>query len=190
MLLTSSLSSCHHQRGVALIMALVFLTLLTILGVTAMSSSSLEEKMATNTRDRNLAFQAAETALIAAETWMAGLGSEPNFLAGNADDKGLYTFDPTDADPIWETVVWTGTKVVAYPCTPDDGTPSDSAGCDNGTTKTEISRVKTQPRYIIEKMGLADSTIPNTWAYRITARGTGGSDAAVVMLQSTYVRSF
>lgn len=189
MLLTSSLSSCHNQRGVALIMALVFLTLLTILGVTAMSTSSLEEKMATNTRDRNLAFQAAETALLAAETWMAGLGSEPNFLAGNADDKGLYTFDPAALDPIWETVVWTGTKVVAYPCTPDDTTPSNSSGCVGGT-KTEISKVSTQPKYIVEKMGLADSAIPGTYAYRITARGTGGSNAAVVMLQSVYVRAF
>lgn len=189
MSLIPSSPACHNQRGVALIMALVFLTLLTILGVTAMSTSSLEEKMATNTRDRNLAFQAAETALLAAETWMTGLGAEPNFLAGTADDKGLYTFDATAPDPIWETVNWNGTKVVAYPCTPDDGTPSDSSSCVGGT-KSEISKVSTQPKYIVEKMGLADSAVPGTYAYRITARGTGGSNAAVVMLQSVYVRAF
>lgn len=188
MLLTLSTPSCHRQRGVALIMALVFLTLLTLIGVTAMSTTSLEEKMATNTRDRNLAFQAAETALIAAETWMNGLATEPSPWADAT--KGRYDFDPTAANPIWETAgIWDGANVVAYPCTPTDTTPSVSSSCVGGT-KTEISKVAKQPRYIVEKMGLADSSVPNTFAYRITARGTGSSNAAVVMLQSTYVRAF
>jgi type IV pilus assembly protein PilX len=189
MLLTPASPSCHNQRGVALIMALVFLTLLTLIGVTAMSTTSLEEKMATNTRDRNLAFQAAETALLAAETWMAGLASEPGGGTWADATRGRYDFDPAAIDPIWETNIWDGTNIVAYPCTPDDTTPSDSTSCVAGT-KTEISKVARQPRYVVEKMGVADATVPNTFAYRITARGTGSSNAAVVMLQATYVRAF
>ena len=49
------------QRGAALIMALVILLILTILGVTAMSTSSLEQKMAGNIQDLTRAFQAAES---------------------------------------------------------------------------------------------------------------------------------
>jgi Tfp pilus assembly protein PilX len=49
------------QRGAALIMALVILFILTILGVTAMSTSSLEQKMAGNIQDLTRAFQAAES---------------------------------------------------------------------------------------------------------------------------------
>lgn len=185
--LTRTSPSFHRQRGVALIMALVFLTLLTIIGVTSMSTSSLEEKMATNTRDRNLAFESAETALVAAENWIAGLGSEPSPWADAT--KGRYAFDPTLATPLWDTAVWTGTNLVAYPCTPSDTSPSNSSSCVGGT-KVEISRVATQPKYIVEKMGPVDSSTPNTIAFRITARGTGGSNAAVVMLQSVYVRTF
>lgn len=51
------------QRGAALIMALVILLILTILGVTAMSTSSLEQKMAGNIQDLTRAFQAAESGI-------------------------------------------------------------------------------------------------------------------------------
>lgn len=56
----------RHQRGMALIMSLVILMILTILGVTAMGTASLEEKMAGNTQEINKAFQAAESGLIQA----------------------------------------------------------------------------------------------------------------------------
>jgi len=51
------------QRGVALVVALVFLLLLTILGVTVMNTSALEGRMAGNTQETNRAFHAAESAL-------------------------------------------------------------------------------------------------------------------------------
>jgi len=44
-----------------LAMALVILLILTILGITAMSTSSLEQKMAGNIQDMTRAFQAAES---------------------------------------------------------------------------------------------------------------------------------
>ena len=55
--------SPRAQRGAVLIVALLFLTILTILGVTAMTTTTFEERMAGNTRDVSLAFQAAEAAL-------------------------------------------------------------------------------------------------------------------------------
>lgn len=55
-----SCGSSLQQRGSALIIALVFLLILTLLGVSAMQGTSQEEKMAGNLRDLNLAFQGAE----------------------------------------------------------------------------------------------------------------------------------
>lgn len=52
-----------HQRGIALVIALIFLLVLTILGVTVMSTASLEGRMAGNTQETNRAFQGAESAL-------------------------------------------------------------------------------------------------------------------------------
>ena len=59
-------STAAHQSGAVLIISLIMLLLLTLIGTTSMQSTSLEEKMAGNMRDKNLAFQAAESALAAA----------------------------------------------------------------------------------------------------------------------------
>lgn len=52
----------QSQSGVALIIGLVLLITLTILGIGTLSTTSLEQRMAGNMGDLNLAFNAAETA--------------------------------------------------------------------------------------------------------------------------------
>lgn len=53
----------HIQQGATLIVALVFLLVLTIAGVTAMRFSTFEERMASNTQFRNQVFQQAQNEL-------------------------------------------------------------------------------------------------------------------------------
>jgi len=53
----------QRQTGAALIVSLVLLLIMTVLGVTAMRTTTLQERMAGNLRDNNLAFQDAEAAL-------------------------------------------------------------------------------------------------------------------------------
>lgn len=55
--------SLRRQRGAALVMALVILLILTLLGITAMGTSSLQEKMAGNIQEATRAFEAAESGL-------------------------------------------------------------------------------------------------------------------------------
>lgn len=52
-----------QQRGMALIVALVFLLLLTLLGLNSMQNATLQEKMSNSVQFRNQSFQAAEAAL-------------------------------------------------------------------------------------------------------------------------------
>ena len=61
-----------RQNGAVLIFCLVFLAILTALGITGMESTILEERMSGNMRDFNLAFQAAESALKNGEGWLDG----------------------------------------------------------------------------------------------------------------------
>lgn len=51
------------ERGTVLVMAMVILLVLTIIGVTAMNTSSIEAKMATNIQESNRAFTAAESGM-------------------------------------------------------------------------------------------------------------------------------
>src|SRR5690625_2571231 len=55
--------SWQTQRGVALIVALILLFVVTLLGLTAIRGTVLQNKMAANQYDRQLAFQAAASAL-------------------------------------------------------------------------------------------------------------------------------
>lgn len=59
---TSGLLSPHREKGAALIIGLVLLMALTIIGVSVLSTTSLEQRMAGNMSDLNLAFNSAETA--------------------------------------------------------------------------------------------------------------------------------
>ena len=58
----------QNQRGIALPMALLFLLVMTLLGVTALRITTMEEQMASNARVREIAFNAAETTLRFAES--------------------------------------------------------------------------------------------------------------------------
>ncbi len=55
--------SSRNQNGAVLIVALVMLLLLTIIGISSMRGTSMQERMAGNLRDQSQAFQAAETSL-------------------------------------------------------------------------------------------------------------------------------
>lgn len=71
--------SLIHQTGAALITGLIFLVVLSMIGVTAARMSTLEERMSGNMRDRSLAMQAAEMALRDAEADLNNI-----FLTGSA----------------------------------------------------------------------------------------------------------
>lgn len=85
----------RQQKGAVLLVALVMLLLLTIIGVTSMRGTSLQENMANNLKERQLAFQAAEAALRAGERratrerwWLRGQDRGECF-DGNVDNLNL-----------------------------------------------------------------------------------------------------
>lgn len=53
-----------RQQGVALVVSLVLLIVLTLLGLSAMDSTIIETRMASNNQERNYAFHAAEAGLV------------------------------------------------------------------------------------------------------------------------------
>jgi type IV pilus assembly protein PilX len=73
------------QRGMVLLVCLVMLLLLTMIGITAMSNSTLQERLVGNTRDQNTAFQAAEAALRVGEAFVR------QQVEASADPGTLFT---------------------------------------------------------------------------------------------------
>jgi type IV pilus assembly protein PilX len=58
----------QKMRGATLVVALIMLVLIAIIGFGAMQTTTMEEKMSGNLRDKNISFQAAEAGL--RERWV------------------------------------------------------------------------------------------------------------------------
>ena len=145
--------SPRSQRGAALIISLIFLLLLTIIGVTASQTTILQERMAGNVKDRNMAFQASEAALRAGEIWL------------NANSATLL-----NASKISSPGGWNG---VAVP--PPNGT---LAGFDSNLAGDPVFHAG-PPERIRVGIGLPAAY---RIIYPVTSRAVGGTANAVVTL--------
>lgn len=184
-----SFNSRHTQQGFVLIVALILLLVLTILGLAAAQSTSLEERMAGNYRNNTLAFQAAEAGIRAAESCLlAGTSACSGFTA---DANGVYLFSPaappppsTATTPLWNVAgFWTTAgNTLSY----------------TAASSVNFPNVASQPQIIIEQMPPVAQPggnigtqqygggAPGIQLYRITALGTGGDNSANVMLQAIF----
>lgn len=88
-----------RQQGFILIVCLVLLFVVTALGLTTMRSTGLELKMAGSMKDRSAAFEAAEQALKAGESWLASvtLTKNTSYYAGCTPGSGIC-FNSTCVD--------------------------------------------------------------------------------------------
>ncbi len=172
-----------YEKGATLFTALIFLIMLSVLGVNLAQMSSLEERMAGNNRNQDLAFQAAEAALKYVET---------NLTAGVI----LHTKIPVPANNTSGTVTAAGLRAINV-CLPNNasywnGTGSaDCAGTTqqfawtSGTARTaplSLNNIASQPMYIVERL----ANVGTTEKYRVTARGVGGDSNVVVILQAMF----
>lgn len=75
---------CRAQQGMALFVSLIFLLLLTIIGVVGMQNATLQEKMAGNSKFKNESLQYAESGLRAGEDVIADAVAEGTSLICDA----------------------------------------------------------------------------------------------------------
>lgn len=170
------------QKGVVLVITLVLLLIVTLLASSSVQLSTIYGRMARNITDTNVAFRAAEAALLEAE---AIAEAETSLTAYQANAEGKYEIVGITELPRWDDPdvdLWSGTNSVAV-------TYGDGAS---------------QPRYIIEfvktllseddRLNLDNvgggSGADRTQVFRIIARGTGKTNSAEVLLQSTYGKKF
>lgn len=169
--------SQHQQRGMVLLVSMVFMLIITIIASEAMQSANLQERMAGNAKDVNLAFQAAEAALREGEAVLAGVNVGPFNGSG-----GMYESCPDPSDD-------------RQACSSPDWNAYNSSGW-SSVADFNDSAAK-QPEFIIEQMAssLAGSdsldfgqVVPTAGFYRVIARGYGASDRTMVVLTTSYRR--
>lgn len=157
----------------ALVIALVFLLLMTMIGVTAMRTATQQERMAGNMRDRHLALQAAEVALRVGEEEVNAAVVPPSPASGD-HYYAEFEHEDTGTDELWwKEFDWdndAGVKIIDV-----EGTQG--------------------ARFVIEELDsvqgqggvtVTGEALQELFFYRVTARGTGASETSKVLLQSTF----
>ncbi len=173
------------QAGSALIISLIFLIVMSLIGITAMQNTTLEEKMAGNMRDHDLSFQAAEAALRDAEEWLG---------PGNLTSRPPACTNPLLCD-VWEKNYLIGFVDLTVPDDTWWSANSHEYGADTGAGN--LTEVSSDPRYLIEEVDFVpDSLVRGIGVptgrnfYGVTALGAGGTAAAQTVVETTFTRRF
>lgn len=82
--------SKHQQQGAVLVVSLMVLLVLTLIGVSSMSSSIMEEKMAANSQIATTTFQKAESSI--RETFYSQ-SRNPALAVANARNRDIATYN-------------------------------------------------------------------------------------------------
>jgi len=172
-------NSAQSQTGAVLVVSLIMLLLMTIIGVAAMRTTVLQEKMAGNLGDLDRAFEASEAALREGERWVNVLVTRPDTTTSCAAPCQVV-WDKVDAilNPIDAASTWDSDNVRVY------------AG--------EIPAVAALPEYYIEhdefrndnlNVGTSNDNVGRD-LYRLTARGVGGAATTQAIVRTAYARRF
>lgn len=177
-----------RQGGAVLIVGLIMVLLMTIIGLAAVRGSNLQETMAGNMRERNVAFQVAEAGLRVGEERVEESALNASDFEGNIAgfymDLGVPANNDFDA-PLrqWDGDEWKARAI---------------------ETDLELDdSVQERPLYLVERvvvlaqdaaekegsgidLGSLDETGVEEDYYRVTARGESASGTSQAVVQSTY----
>lgn len=196
-----------RQRGVALVVGLIFLLITTLMALTAMSGVIMQERMAGNLKNVSVAQAGAESALRAGENWLRAyyLTSAGNQALGNSTASlGVYGRD-TDApipfvDSFRTAKTWSDTPGGAVTAYPTNLISDSQLGSADG------ANLAARPQYLIEDLSplrppgarAKESGADDSYGgyqpsgdcaariFRITARSTGTTRNVMRVVESSY----
>jgi type IV pilus assembly protein PilX len=195
-------SPAAQQRGMSLITTLLFMVAALMLGVSVLSVNVMQERTIGNTKDRDLALQAAEAALRDAEIDLAARAGTLTFsedcALGLCVPPAQRVTSPVSRS-IEQDVDWSwpsGATIATIHANRKYRVYGQFTGGAKfpGIKDTDDA----QPRYVIEKVGNLGAPVgegmglgkaaanPTGTGYRITARAVGSRPETLVILQSMY----
>lgn len=175
----SNIHAKPNQNGAALITALIFLVVLTLVAVTTVQNVTLQEQMTSAVRQGNIALEIAESGLRDGEAFVMSL---PNPGAFFAFEDGVY--DSNQAPEPW-SIDW--------------GSDSVRAGA-----VVELDGVEYSTRYFVEYIGpMAEqletgeivtggslNTIGQNLGYRVVSRGLGNDGVSERVIETYIARTY
>jgi type IV pilus assembly protein PilX len=172
----------RREQGFILVTGLLFLVVMTLIGLALFRSTGLLDRLTANSRDKQRSFEAAEAAVEYGVWWLGTpTGGTQGSCAANSNatvasivvcKEPLSTSLSTVAGMSWAD------KAFSY--TPPNMTVATGGGMAN---TTDVNYYKA-PGLYIENLGL--SSDGKSQFYQITAFGYGGDTNTVTVLRGTF----
>lgn len=178
-------STIAKQRGITLIMVLIFIVTLSLIAAVGMRGVITGERVVANERDRAIAFQGAESAgriaiqLINTQN-KSNFHARPPFpLGGNVEHwRTTSALDATKCN-----IALSEASTHRY----DWSTDWSAAKSECSTKAPEKYGNREEPRYVIEAMpSFKNAATKRECWYRVTSRASGSTGEADVILQVMY----
>ncbi len=193
--------SPQDQSGATLIIALIILVIMSLISISNMQSSTMQERMAANNRQKTIARQAAESAMREAEDWIAANVFQTGHLQQFDGKNSLYS--EVDVQPGLAASSLNATLKDNYGAALlEDPDTWKNIGKQTITGKQLAEHgLSKSPRYVIEYLGRdkggAGVTVTemggydqelntNPHIFRITAIGWGKDENIYALTQSTF----
>jgi Tfp pilus assembly protein PilX len=164
-----------EQRGSALISSLMILILIMIIGVTSMSISDIQFKLAGNLQFQSTAMSSSETAVVEAENWLA-TGS--NYL-----DTGFTTYDSAGKPhlhPVGHLAGLTAPANDVLTMTWSNSNSREAATSTSGNQRYLIELLATNVKLLgddVSSGGRKSTACSQVNIYRVTSRGVSARNA-------------
>lgn len=193
--------SMANQRGAVLVVTLILLLVLTVLGMTAVRTTFLEERMARNELDRAIALEGAELALREAERRIdaevslqheqlcseAGSGNCSDIVYLHPDEDLSFggIAKDTFADAVDELSLAQWQQHGQFVDADNDSVADLPAGA--GEPPRYLVR---EVRFIPDSLNRGHGVPPGRYLYEVSAIGFGSNSNIQVVLQSTFIRRY
>lgn len=180
-----TLPSPHAERGAALLVTLVLVALIAMLAFGAGEITRMQQRLATNDAARQMAFQAAEAGLRAAEQAITSTDELSLFCNAGGARYNVTTVDALESDDHWKALESQG---AAADLTLYDGgssgfvpTPRYMIGCISPAQIDGYENVDATVK------GQAEENPDKRYFFRVFSIGFGPGGRAVQRLEARYV---
>ena len=174
----------RRERGFILVTGLLFLVVMTLLGLALFRSSGLLDRITANTRDKQRSFEAAQSAIEYGAWWLsspAGASASSSCAANSGATVATLHICTEALSSSLTTIAALGWVPQAFAYTP--GNMTVAAGGGMNTAGTDIN-YQAPPGVYIESLGVSKDS--KTAYYQMTAYGYGGDSNTVSVVRATF----
>jgi type IV pilus assembly protein PilX len=171
------------EQGFVLVTGLLFLVVVTLLGLALFRSSGLMERISANTRDKQRAFETAQAALQYGEWFLGNSTSQVKSACTTTTGKDVSTIHVcTEAlSASRDTIAALAWQPSAFTYTQPNLTVAAGGGLTSSGTDINY---QAPPGVYVEDLGLMPDN--KTELYQVTAYGYGGNADTSSIVRSTY----